>query len=311
MGYVNLIKKMMINSIFILTIYFLYQTEYFNKMPAKKSATAAPVAAAAAAPAPVVVSAPAEPPAPVAEKKTRGRKKKEEVAASETEAESSSDEEDGEEIDTVVELIHLTELITRLNKNAKKIDFSNMALYESHGNFLKALQRFEILMETGRNKHMKASAKILEKADKAAEKKEEKKAKKAAAKKDSDESGEDATPKESGVNKMVDIVPEVLAFMGQPADGKLSRADLQRYFNEARTELGKYVVDAEGKNLKGKPFYINEGRIGGLMDVIVKSIKDRGLTAKAIEKGVLDESGNAPAYVQHTYVMKITPFCLA
>jgi hypothetical protein len=280
-------------------------------MPAKKSAT---TAVAAPAPAPVVVSAPVEVHAPVVEKKTRGRKKKEEVAAaaaSETENESSSDEEDGEEIDTVIELVHLTELITRLNKNAKKIDFSNIALYESHGNFLKSLQRFEILMETGRNKHMKASAKILEKADKAAEKKEEKKAKKTASKKDSEESGDDAAPKESGVNKMVDIVPEVLAFMGQPADAKLSRADLQRYFNEARTELGKYVVDEEGKNLKGKPFYINEGRIGGLMNVIVKSIKDRDLTDKAIEKGVLDESGNAPAYVQHTYVMKITPFCLA
>lgn len=305
---------MMINSIIILKTTLLYQTEYFNKMPAKKSAPAAPVAAAAAAPAPtpVVVSAPAEAPAPTVEKKTRGRKKKEEVAAaSETEPESSSDEEDGEEIDPVVELVHLTELITRLNKNAKKIDFSNLALYESHGNFLKSLQRFEILMETGRNKHMKASAKILDKAEKAAEKKEEKKAKKTASKKESDESGEDAAPKESGVNKMVDIVPEVLAYMGQPADAKLSRADLQRYFNEARTELGKYVVDADGKNLKGKPFYINEGRIGGFVDVIVKSIKDRGLTAKAIEKGVLDESGNAPTSALHTYVMKITPFCLA
>lgn len=280
-------------------------------MPAKKSAT---TAVAAPAPTPVVVSAPVENSTPIVEKKTRGRKKKEEVAAaatSETENESSSDEEDGDEIDTVIELVHLTELITRLNKNAKNIDFSNIALYESHGNFLKSLQRFEILMETGRNKHMKASAKILDKADKAAEKKEEKKAKKTASKKDSEESGDDAAPKESGVNKMVDIVPEVLAFMGQPADAKLSRADLQRYFNEARTELGKYVVDAEGRNLKGKPFYINEGRIGGLMNVIVKSIKDRDLTDKAIEKGVLDESGNAPAYVQHTYVMKITPFCLA
>lgn len=282
-------------------------------MPAKKSATTVVAVVAAPAPAPVAVSAPAEASVPIVEKKTRGRKKKEETAAaaSETEPESSSDEEDSDEIDPVVELVHLTELISRLNKNVKKIDFSNIALYESHGNFLKSLQRFEILMETGRNKHMKASAKILEKADKAAEKKEEKKAKKTASKKDSDESGDDAAPKESGVNKMVDIVPEVLVFMGQPADAKLSRADLQRYFNEARTELGKYVVDEEGKNLKGKPFYINEGRIGGLMNVIVKSIKDRDLTDKAIEKGVLDESGIAPAYVQHTYVMKITPFCLA
>lgn len=277
-------------------------------MPAKKSATTA-----TPAPVPVTVSAPVEVSAPIVEKKTRGRKKKEEVAvtASETENESSSDEEDGEDIDTVVELVHLTELITRINKNAKNIDFSDMRLYETHGNFLKSLQRFEILMETGRNKHMKASAKILEKAEKAAEKKDEKKAKKTASKKESDESGDDATPKESGVNKMVDIVPEVLTFMDQPENAKLSRADLQRYFNEARTELGKYVVDAEGKNVKGKPFYINEGRIGGLMNVIVKSIKDRGLTEKAIEKGVLDESGNAPEYVQHTYVMKVTPFCLA
>lgn len=282
-------------------------------MPAKKSATAAATPApAVAAPAPVVVAAPAETAAPVVEKKTRGRKKKEEVASEpENDSESSSDEEDSEEIDSIAELVHLTELIVRLNKNAKKIDFSNIALYEAHGNFLKALQRFEILMETGRNKQMKASAKILDKAEKAAEKKEAKKEAKKNAKKESDESGDEAAPKESGVNKMVDIVPEVLAFMGQPADAKLSRADLQRYFNETRTELGKFVMDGEGKPMKGKPFYINEGKIGAFMNVIVKSIKDRGLTDKAIEKGVLNEDGNAPDYVLHTYVMKITPFCLA
>ncbi len=280
-------------------------------MPPKKNTVATP---APVAPAPVVVVAPAETTAPVVEKKTRGRKKKEEVATAsepENDSESSSDEEDGEEIDHVAEIVHLTELIARLIKDGKKIDFSNFALYEAHGNFLKTLQRFEILMETGRNKQMKNSAKILDKAEKAAEKKEAKKEAKKKSKKDSDESGDEATPKESGVNKMVDIVPEVLAFMGQPADAKLSRADLQRYFNETRTELNKFVMDGEGKPMKGKPFYINEGKIGGFMNVIVKSIKDRGLTDKAIEKGVLDADGNAPAYVLHTYVMKITPFCLA
>lgn len=301
---------MMIYFIIILTLSKLIKLSISTKMPAKKTTVAAAAPApAVAAPAPVVVAAPAET-TPVVEKKTRGRKKKEEEPVA-SEPESSSDEEDGEEIDSIAELVHLTELIVRLNKNAKNIDYSNIALYEAHGNFLKALQRFEILMETGRNKEMKKSAKILDKAEKAAEKKEAKKEAKKNAKKESDESGDDAPPKESGVNKMVDVVPEVLAFMGQPANTKLSRADLQRYFNETRTELGKFVMDGEGKPVKGKPFYINEGKIGDFMHVIVKSIHDRGLTEKAIEKGVLDADGNAPAHVLHTYVMKITPFCLA
>jgi hypothetical protein len=274
-------------------------------MPPKKSAAAAD--AATPAPAPVVVSAPVEVSAPVKEKKPRGSRK-EVAAASETEDASSSDEE-GDEIDPIVEIVHLTELISRLNKNAKKIDYSNIALYKSHGNFLKALQRFEILMETGRNKHMEASAKILHKAEEATAKKEAKKEARKS-KKDS-ESDEDSTPRESGVNKMVDIVPEVLTFMGQPADTKLSRADLMQFFNTTRTELGKYVMDEEGKHPKGKPFYINEGRIGEFMNAIVASIKRRNLTSKAIEKGVLDASGNPPTHVLHTYVMKITPFCIA
>jgi hypothetical protein len=82
------------------------------------------------------------------------------------------------------------------------------------------------------------------------------------------------------------------------------------FFNKSRTELNKFVMDEEGKPLKGKPFYINEGKIGGFMNSIVDSIKRRNLTAKAIEKGVLDASGNPPAHVLHTYVMKVTPFCI-
>lgn len=283
-------------------------------MPAKKSAPAA-AAAAAPAPAPVVVSAPVEAPAPVAEKKTRGRKKKEEevaAPASETEDAASSSSDEEAVIHPVDDLVLATQILDGLNKNAKKIDFSNIALYEAHSNFLKAFQRFETHMEIGRNKHMKASLKILHKAEEATAKKEAKKEAKKSKKdsKSSEESGEDATPKESGVNKPEDIVPEVLAFMGHPENTKLSRADLMEFFNKSRTELNKFAMDAEGKPLKGKPFYINEGKIGGFMTAIIASIKRRNLTAKAIEKGVLDSSGNPPEYVPYTYAMRVTPFCI-
>lgn len=272
-------------------------------MPPKKSTTATPAAAPVVAPAPVVVSAPPE----------QSKSKEPENTDDDS---SSSDEEDNDDddFDTVVSLNHSNRMTINLTKNIKNVDYSDPEVRKAYRALRKSIISFMNSMDKVVDKYTETCAKTISKVENSEAKKE---ARKTARKKKSDadaESGEssDETPvKESGVNKPMDIPAPILTFMNQPPGTKLSRADLQRYFNEARTELNKFVMDAENKPMKGKPFYINEGRIGDFMNVIVKSIKDRGLEEAAKKKGVLDASGNPPAYVQHTYVMKITPFCVA
>ncbi len=68
--------------------------------------------------------------------------------------------------------------------------------------------------------------------------------------------------------------------------------------------------DENGKELKGRPFYVNDGtRVSQFVRLICNQIKKIGITQKNMDDGIIDADGNPPAYIHGPYIMKYTPFC--
>jgi hypothetical protein len=133
-------------------------------------------------------------------------------------------------------------------------------------------------------------------------------------------------PENVAVNRPNDVGAAFLTFMGHPDGTKLSRKDVQNYIYTLRGKDGQYTVkDAEGKALKGNPFYINKGKLGDFFKLIKNEIVSRGITDDIVIKertktkksrktgeettttevdGYIHEDGSLPEYIHVNHIMK-------
>jgi hypothetical protein len=266
-------------------------------MPPKKtttttetSVTTTPIGAGAgnATVAPTPVEAPQE-----AMKEKKGRKKKE-VVQSETENETSNEtadeesvDEEEESLDISVELSHVNELLMNINKNMKNADISNPLTQKIYIAFRDQSHKFE-----------KTYLTLLAKAS----------SKKGKATKEP-RAPRNVDPEKMAVNQLHSVHPEILAFMGQPANQKLSRTDVQKFIYTLRSE-DSFVKDETGAFLKKKPFYITKNdQLGRFFAIVRKIMTANGPQEADVQKGYIQQNGNLPEYIYSTsifgYVAKV------
>ncbi len=238
----------------------------------------------AAAVAPTPVEAPQEAP-------KKGRKKKE-VVQSETENETSNEtadeesvDDEEESLDISVELSHVNELLMNINKNMKNADISNPLTQKIYIAFRDQSHKFE-------KTYLTLLAKASSKKGKVAKE---------------TRAPRNVNPENMAANQLRSVHPEILAFMGQPADQKLSRTDVQRFIYGLRSK-DSIVKDETGAFLKKKPFYITKNdQLGRFFAIVRKIMTANGPQDADVQKGYIQQNGNLPEYIYNTSIFGYVP----
>ncbi len=266
------------------------KTTTTTETPVATTSTGGAGAGAAAVDVPTNVEAPQE-----AVKEKKGRKKKEvkKEEKSETEAETSNetaDEEsvdENEALDISVELAHVNELLMNINKNMKNADISNPLTKKIFISFRDQSHKFE-------KAYLTQIAKESSKRGKATKEPREPR---------------NVDPEKMAANLLYSVNPEILAFMGQPENQKLSRTDVQKFIYKLRKEEN-YVKDDKGAYLKKKPFYITKNdQLGRFFEIIRKIMTKNGVQETDVQKGYIQQDGTLPEFIYITsmfgYVAKV------
>jgi hypothetical protein len=224
-------------------------------------------------------------------KQKNGRRKKE--VQSETENETSNETADEESVDEnevldiSVELSHVNELLMNINKNMKNADISNPLTQKIYISFRDQSHKFEkaYLTQIAKQSSKKGKATKEPRAPR------------------------NVDPEKMAVNQLHSVNPEILAFMGQSVNQKLSRTDVQKFIYSLRTDES-FVKDDKGEFLKKKPFYITKNdQLGRFFAIVRKIMTMNGVQETDAQKGYIQENGTLPEFIYSTsifgYVAKV------
>jgi hypothetical protein len=263
------------------------------------------------------------------EKKKVGRKKKE---TQQVEINAEPEENTNQvEFNIVQELQHVNELMKNISENIKDVNldiFNTKEFQDAENLFSKnsfdvsvALRKNSIKGVKNLTKHITDLGKENEKLKKQTTKKTRKTKKDEGSSSASEDDKETTTNARSmAVSKQLKVVPEIMAFISQYSTSyngrsEMSRAEMLSFFNELRNDEKNqvnFVKDESGKELKGRPFYVNDGtNVSQFVRLICNQINkmDDEHKQKYIDSGIIDANGNPPQYIHGPFIMKYTPIC--